>query len=182
MTEPFTTATTGLPIRAISASRPAYARGASYASIPAAFAAATLEAGAKRLLAGAGDADDPGLGVGIGAHKGAAQRGDQLAGERIALRRSIEDQPARRTPRLFAKPGHGTARCRGTGAASSGEHGADDRNETIDVALGEIMLAASFEQRPVHRLDVRALIIVEEEIRHPHLQRLGDGGERLQVR
>src|SRR5438105_380663 len=65
-------------------------------------------------------------------------------------------------------------------AGTSSEHRSDDRDESIDVALRQVVLAARVDERPVERIDPVARPVVEER-RDGHLQRAGDLPERLEV-
>src|SRR5919108_101899 len=51
----------------------------------------------------------------------------------------------------------------------------------IDVAFAQVVLAACFDERPVHGIDAVHALVVEER-GHRHVERAGDFRKRLQMR
>src|SRR4051812_17812108 len=85
-----------------------------------------------------------------------------------------------RSRRSSRSSGGIAATCRSPARPSS-EHGADHRDEAVDVALAEVVLAAGLDERAEHGLDPRLVVVAEEQVGEPHLEGLGDLGQRLEV-
>src|SRR6266849_457927 len=203
--EPFTHATTGLPSRARSASRAAYPRRASWAasapappttvprSAPAQKACApapvrqtTRAAGSESARASAWRS--PAIISGVRAFRCAGRCSvSQRAAPRCSSRKSATPECIPQGPRREKRSaaGYGRRLCRAPAGSSrcaaSGEHRPDDRDEPVDVALSQVVLAAGLDERPEHRVEAVLALLVEQR-RERDLERSGDLGQGFQMR